>query len=298
MSLHQMEECPEECPPYGLERPVLEPYTLPMPKTFRTDASSPLAGHRKRSSVWTAIHMWCIPSGKSTPTTSVQRQRLFRLYRFPQAKLSRSIQAVTSGPWTTSSQPMNARRSRYIPNGSTVPGPWNNCFNSRKARWSQQPSTSSAARSPASSTPRSYSTNSRPWPKRLKRTPLTTGPSPPQGPWSVVPLSASSYSYVAGECAAAQDQSRHNIQLPQHLRLNPWFSTWRSIQLEGLEDIEDILFSFCIVSCKISSTLISSVKPPKQRERYTIMNTLQLSIYTSMNTFIDSNLERLRSKTF
>ncbi len=33
-------------------------------------------------------------------------------------------------------------------------------------------------------------------------------------------------------------------------------------------------------------------------QRLTITNTLRLSIYTSMNTFIDSNLERLRSKTF
>ncbi len=32
--------------------------------------------------------------------------------------------------------------------------------------------------------------------------------------------------------------------------------------------------------------------------KYMITNTLQLSIHTSMNTFIDSNLERLRSKTF
>jgi hypothetical protein len=64
----------------------IKPSTLPMPRTFKTDASSPSAGHRKRSSAWTAIHMRCIPSGKSTPTTSVQRGRLFRLYRFPRAR--------------------------------------------------------------------------------------------------------------------------------------------------------------------------------------------------------------------
>jgi hypothetical protein len=43
--------------------------------------------------------------------TSVQRRSLFWLSRFHQAKQSGSIQAATSGPWTTLSRPMS------IPNG-------------------------------------------------------------------------------------------------------------------------------------------------------------------------------------
>jgi hypothetical protein len=66
-------------------------------------------------------------------------------------------------------------------------------------------------------------------------------------------------------------------------------------QLTRLEDEDhaDIFyFLISIPSFKIYSPHLSPVKPPKQRERYTIMNILRLSIYTSMNSFYLSNLER------
>jgi len=78
--------------------------------------------------------MLCIPLGRSTPIMSVQRRSLFQLYRFPQDRQSISIQAATSEPWTTSSQPMTARKLRSPPSGSPGPGLWGNCSSSRKAR--------------------------------------------------------------------------------------------------------------------------------------------------------------------
>ncbi len=50
--------------------------------------------------------------------------------------------------------------------------------------------------------------------------------------------------------------------------------------------------SLCIVSYKNYSYFPFFIpsKPSKQWERYTISNTLRLSLYTSMNTFIDLKL--------
>jgi hypothetical protein len=59
--------------------------------------------------------------------------------------------------------------------------------------------------------------------------------------------------------------------------------------------LKTILFHFCIASCKVALTSVLfhlSLKTPKQRERYTITNTLRLLIYTSTNTF--SNLKYFR----
>jgi len=113
-----------------------------------------------------------IPSGRLTPTTSVQRQRQFPLYRSLQVKLSGSTQAVSTRPWTTSSQPMTARRSRSTSSGYIRLGCWDNFSNSLRMRWSRLRSRSSAPRSLANLTLKSSFMSSRPWPRRTQ---LITG---------------------------------------------------------------------------------------------------------------------------
>ncbi len=247
-------------------RPASAPYTLPTLETFKPGASSPSAGHKKRSYIWTAICMWCFPSGKSAPTPSVQKWSLFWLCRFPQARLSRSIPAVTSGPWISSSQLMTVRRLRSTPNGWIGPGHWGSFSNNRKMRWSPQLLTSFVPRSRGSSKPRSWSTSWRQWPRMPRRTPSVTGPLPLVGQW-LEELSSAYFSFsAAGECVATQDQPRQHTQHPQHLQLHPPSSTWRSIPSED-EDLEDLYFLLCIVSWKILSSLFSCLSNPPNNGR-------------------------------
>ncbi len=76
---------------------------------------------QERSSICTATHKLCIPSGRLAPTVSAQMQRSL------QGKPSGSTPAASSRPWTTSSRLMTVR-SRSIPNG------WDNSSSSQKKR--------------------------------------------------------------------------------------------------------------------------------------------------------------------
>jgi hypothetical protein len=70
--------------------------------------------------------------------------------------------SCTSGPWTTSSRPMTARRSRSTLSGWTGPGRWDSFSNNQRTRWSPRHLPSFGPKSQANSMPRSCFTSCRP----------------------------------------------------------------------------------------------------------------------------------------
>ncbi len=185
------------------------------------------------------------------------------------AKLpSGSTEAATSGPWITSSRPMTARRSRSWTNGSIGPGLCHNYSSNPRARWSSLPLTDSGPRSPADSMLTSWSRSWRWWRRKPRCWPRkassATGFSPHLEPWLEERYPAwQSFSAVGGPVPG---EIRLRSQILQHPQ-RPLCSTWRLTPSED-EARTKHCFQFH-VQLDLSSYFIS-VKPPKERERYTI----------------------------